>query len=144
MVVLAGILLATGETVSLEWLLVLPAIGLLTLFNAGFGLILARLGSKTADIRQVLPFVLRTWMYGSGVFYSVDVYAEHLPAPVAAVVQANPLVIYIELFRDALLAGTSRMLPTAQLLILASVWALLVAVAGFVYFWQGEQGYGRG
>ncbi|MEV0274237.1 ABC transporter permease [Hamadaea sp. NPDC050747] len=144
MVVLLGIVVVTGEPVRLEWLLILPGIFLVTVFNGGLALILARLGAKAADIRQVLPFVLRTWMYGSGVFYSVDVFAEHLPKPVAAVVQANPLVVFIEIFRSALLVETPSMLPTGQLFIMAGGWAVLVGLAGFVFFWQGEQGYGRG
>jgi teichoic acid transport system permease protein len=144
MVVLIGILLITGEPVRADWLLVIPAILFLSLFNAGLALILARLGAKATDIRQVLPFIMRTWMYGSGVFYSVDVFAKHLPTPVAALVQANPLVIYIEIVRDALLASSTRMLPSAHLWLMAVAWALVSAIAGFVYFWHGEQGYGRG
>ncbi|NUO60995.1 MAG: ABC transporter permease [Hamadaea sp.] len=144
MVVLVVIVLVTGEPVTLQWLLVIPTILLFTMFNAGLSLILARLGAKASDLRQVLPFVMRTWMYGSGVFYSVDVFTDHLPSPVAAVVQANPLVVFIELLRGAFLAGSERMLPTGQLFIYASGWSMIIAVLGFVYFWQGEQGYGRG
>lgn len=144
MVVLLGIVLATGEPVRLQWLLLIPATLLATLFNVGLSLILARLGAKTADIRQVLPFVLRTWMYASGVFYTVDVFADHLPTPLAVIAQANPLVIYIELFRGALLADPGRMLPTEHLLGLGAAWAVVTAAVGFVYFWHGEQGYGRG
>jgi teichoic acid transport system permease protein len=144
MVVLLGIVLATGEPVRWEWVLLIPMIVLTTLFNTGLALVLARVGAKATDIRQILPFILRTWMYGSGVFYSVDTFSEHLPGPVAAVVQANPLVIFIEIARGALLGTTDRMMSLPQLMLYASGWAVVSAVGGFVYFWQGEQGYGRG
>ena len=35
--------------------------------------------SKITDLKQVMPFVLRTWMYGSGVLYSVALF-ERAPA----------------------------------------------------------------
>ena len=57
-----------------------------------------------------MPFVLRTWMYASGVFYSVAFFAEHLPRWASLVVQANPLLVYIELVRYALMDR-----PTARL-----------------------------
>jgi teichoic acid transport system permease protein len=34
--------------------------------------------------------------------------------------------------------------PPAVLWTQALVWALVVGIGGFVYFWRGEKGYGRG
>ena len=49
------------------------------MFNAGLALLVARLGAKITDLKQVMPFVMRTWMYASGVLYSVENFAKHLP-----------------------------------------------------------------
>ena len=71
MVVLCGIVLLTGEPLTWHWLLVIPALALQTVFNAGIALALARIGAKVPDVSQLLPFVTRTWLYVSGVLYSI-------------------------------------------------------------------------
>ncbi|SCL32200.1 teichoic acid transport system permease protein [Micromonospora pallida] len=144
MVVLVAIVLVTGEPITLEWLLVLPAMLLQTIFNVGLSLALARVGAKVTDLKQVMPFVMRTWMYGSGVLYSVDAFAENLPRPLATLVEFNPLLIYIELVRHALLEGSPLTSSAPRLWLLATAWSILVGVSGYVYFWRGEQEYGRG
>ena len=146
MVVLIGIVLVTGEPITLEWLLLVPALLLQSVFNVGLALAMARLGAKLTDLKQVMPFIMRTWMYASGVLYSVAVLRA---APAAGwrptLVQANPLLVYIELARHALLESAPLAHPVAaQLWLLAVGWALLVGIGGFVYFWRGEQEYGRG
>lgn len=144
MVVLMVIVLVTGEPLTLEWLLVVPGLVLQAVFNAGMALAMARLGAKITDFKQVIPFVMRTWMYGSGVLYSVTLFQEHLPGWAARLMELNPLLIYIELIRHALLENTHLTGPPMQLWLLAGAWALLVGLGGFVYFWRGEQEYGRG
>jgi teichoic acid transport system permease protein len=144
MVVLIGIVLATGEPVTVEWLLVFPALLLQSVFNAGLAMVVARLGAKIADLKQVMPFVVRTWMYASGVLYSVSYFDDHLPAWAATTLQVNPLLVYIELMRDSLVASAPLASPSAQLWLLGSGWALLAGIGGYVYFWLGEQEYGRG
>lgn len=144
MAVLVVIVLFTGEPLTWEWLLVAPAMLVQAVFNAGLAMILARLGAKVTDLKQLMPFIMRTWMYGSGVLYSVDKFAQNLPPALTAVVHANPLLIYIELFRHALLENTVLTSPAPQLWLMGIGWALLVGVGGFIYFWRGEQEYGRG
>jgi teichoic acid transport system permease protein len=87
---------------------------------------------------------MRTWMYASGVLYSVENFERHLPPLAATLVEANPLLIYIELARHSLMESVVLVSPVPQLWLLAIAWALLVGVGGFVYFWRGEQEYGRG
>jgi ABC-type polysaccharide/polyol phosphate export permease len=144
MVVLVGIVLVTGEPLTWDWFLLVPALLLQAVFNAGVVLLVARLGSKASDLKQVMPFVMRTWMYGSGVLYSVSLF-EKLPGWATTVVQFNPLLVYIELARYALLeqAPLLNESPT-QLWLVAAGWALVAGVGGYIYFWRGEQEYGRG
>ena len=143
-VVLMVIVLVTGEPLTLEWLLLAPALVLQSAFSAGLAMAMARLGSKMPDLKQVMPFVLRTWMYGSGVLYSVDLFTEHLPHGLALVVQANPMLVYIELVRHALLEGAPLSWSPTWLWVLGITWALVAALGGYVYFWRGEREYGRG
>ncbi|MEU7921012.1 ABC transporter permease [Micromonospora zamorensis] len=144
MVVLIGIVLVTGEPLTWEWLLLVPALLLQAVFNAGVVLTVARLGSKSTDLKQVMPFILRTWMYGSGVLYSVSLF-ERLPSWATTLVQYNPILVYIELARYTLMEEAPLLNESlTQLWLVGGGWALLAGLGGFLYFWRGEQEYGRG
>ena len=70
--VLFVIILIAGEPLTPYWLLILPALVLQSVFNVGAGLILARWGSGFDDVSQLLPFIVRTWLYVSGVLFSLQ------------------------------------------------------------------------
>ena len=144
MVVLIVIVLATGEPVTLKWLILVPALGLQSLFNAGIALITARLGTTFVDLKQLLPFILRVWLYLSGVFYPATKFDHNLPRPIAVIAESNPAVVYIDLVRHALIHNQKLLWPTTQTWILAIGWAIVIFVGGFIYFWRGEGEYGRG
>lgn len=144
MAVLFAIVLVTGEPITPDWLLIVPVLVLQALFNAGLALTFARLGSKFADIRQLIPFMMRVWLYGSAVLYPVTRFEDALDGWMLAVVEANPLLVYIELMRHALMEDIPLAGPLTVLWIEAIAWALAVGLGGFVYFWRGEKGYGRG
>lgn len=144
MIVLVGIVLLTGEPVNADWLLIVPTLVLQSVFNAGLAMAVARLGAKLLDLKQVVPFVMRTWMYASGVLYSVALFEQHLPLWAARLVEANPLLVYIELARHSLLEGAPLASSLPHLWLLAVAWAIVAGLGGFVYFWRGEQEYGRG
>jgi teichoic acid transport system permease protein len=144
MFVLAIIAMVFGSYPSASWLLVLPALALQFFFNTGLALIMARLGSKTPDLAQLMPFVMRTWMYASGVMFSIPVMLKDKPAWIADVLQLNPAAIYMDLVRFAMIDGyTSANLPD-HIWAFALGWAVLFGVCGFVYFWKAEERYGRG
>ncbi|MEV4711145.1 ABC transporter permease [Micromonospora sp. NPDC049374] len=145
LLVLMVIVVATGEPITLMWLMLVPAVLLQTIFNAGLTMAMARLGAKATDLKQVMPFILRAWMYGSGVLYSVTLFAENLPGWATGIVQFNPMLVYIELARISLLENThllNESLPLTWLI--AFGWAVVAGLGGYFYFWRGEQEYGRG
>ncbi|MBT2491188.1 ABC transporter permease [Streptomyces sp. ISL-96] len=146
MAALSAILCCFGQLPRPSWLLALPALALQSLFNTGLALIMARLASRTPDIAQLMPFVLRTWMYVSGVMWSVGhvLQSDKLPHLAAVALECNPAAVYIGLMRFALIDSfTAAQLPPHAWL-LATGWALLAGVGGFIYFWQAEETYGRG
>ncbi|WP_020552283.1 ABC transporter permease [Embleya scabrispora] len=142
MVVLCAIVLGTGEPLTLKWLLILPALMLQFVFNVGLSLVLARIGAVMVDIKQLLPFILRTWLYISGVFYSLDNYTKTAPSWVARVLEANPGAVYIELVRDALIDSHTKVPPHTWAYAIG--WAFVMGFGGYVYFWKAEERYGRG
>jgi teichoic acid transport system permease protein len=108
MIVLVVIVLATGEPLTPYWLLALPALLLLTMFNAGIALFAARIGARVNDFAQLLPFLMRTWLYLSGVLYSIQqLVAQHAQnyGWATTLLQANPAAVYITLMRDSLLTS---------------------------------------
>ncbi|WP_372341467.1 ABC transporter permease [Streptomyces sp. CC224E] len=146
MCALVVILLATGVPPAVSWLLAVPALTLQFTFNTGLALIMARLGSKTPDLAQLMPFLLRTWMYASGVMWSLThlTAGRDVPAVVTTLLQINPAAVYIDLMRFALIDSfTAGQLPP-HIWALAAGWALLAGVGGFIYFWKAEETYGRG
>ncbi|BDM66898.1 transport permease protein [Streptomyces nigrescens] len=144
--VLAVILLCFGQLPTWSWLLVLPALTLQFVFNTGLAMVMARLGSRTPDLAQLMPFVMRTWMYASGVMFSISVILQgkHLPKIVELLLNANPAAVYIDLMRFALIDSfTAKQLPP-HVWAFAAGWALLAGIGGYVYFWKAEERYGRG
>jgi teichoic acid transport system permease protein len=108
--VLFVIILIRGEPITLYWLLAIPILLLQTVFNVGVGMLVARLGSQVNDFSQLLPFLLRTWMYLSGVMFSIAT-LTNVPAQLKAVMQLNPAALYITLMRNALLVTQRQSFP---------------------------------
>ncbi|WEH38556.1 ABC transporter permease [Streptomyces sp. NBC_01218] len=144
MIVLVAVAVAFGSYPTLSWLLVIPALLLQFCFNTGLALVMARLGSKTPDLAQLMPFVMRTWMYASGVMFSITVMLQDKPQWIANVLQYNPAAIYMDLVRFALIDGYGAENLPAHVWAVAVAWALVVGALGFVYFWKAEERYGRG
>ncbi|MBW8737163.1 ABC transporter permease [Streptomyces turgidiscabies] len=144
MIVLFVVSIGFGSYPTVSWLLIVPALALQFLFNTGLALIMARWGSATPDLAQLMPFVMRTWMYASGVMFSIPVVLADKPQWLADVLQWNPAAIYMDLMRFALIEGYGSENLPPHVWAVAGGWAALFAVGGFVYFWQSEERYGRG
>lgn len=159
MVILVAVALSQGEPFTWHWLLIVPALCLQFVFNTGLALIVARFGAILTDTSQLLPFILRTWMYGSGVFYSIKIMvAKHpnVPGAVTWILDHNPPLLFIQVIRNQLIKvpATSdpkvaadyanAMYVPAHAWLWLVFWALVAGIGGYLYFWQGEETYGRG
>ncbi|MFD9811884.1 ABC transporter permease [Streptomyces sp. NPDC059080] len=147
MIVLVIVLLGFGHYPSMSWLLVFPTLVLQYVFNTGLAMIMARAGAKTPDLAQLLPFLMRTWMYASGVMYNLteQLRNKHAAEWLINLLASNPASVYIDLMRYSLLGhGFNHADLPPHVWALALGWALLIGAAGFVYFWKAEERYGRG
>ncbi|MCA2229822.1 ABC transporter permease [Nonomuraea aurantiaca] len=148
--VLLVLVVVTGEWPTWFWLMIPVVLLLQTLFNIGAGLVIARLGSSMRDLNQLLPFITRTWLYASGVFFSIQdkvVGAAHLPQWVANVMYLNPAASYIEWMRDILIKTyhpENGHNPPMMVFVSCVFWAVFALGFGFWYFWRAEERYGRG
>ncbi|WP_433166478.1 ABC transporter permease [Kribbella sp. CA-247076] len=139
------VIVGVTDGLSWSWLLVAPALLLQSMFNVGMTLIFARIGTFVADVTQLLPFVTRTWLYVSGIFFSLPAKLTQADAPdwVIQVLAFNPISAYIDIVRRALLdEHDAHQLPYAWAI--AAGWSVVALAGGFVYFWQAEDRYGRG
>lgn len=140
------ILLVFGQYPRPSWLLAVPALALQAVFNTGISMVMARLAARTPDIAQLTPFILRTWMYASGVMWSVGTMLQgnRVPHLVKLALEVNPAAVFINLMRFALIDSFKRGQLPPHVWALAAGWALVCGVAGFIYFWKAEESYGRG
>lgn len=132
-----------GGGIGLSWLLLLPIVVLQALFNLGLAMIAARLAFQYRDVQNLLPHLLRFWMYLSGLFFTVELVIESVGAgnPLVRVFEANPGYIFMTLMRAALLDGYTA----ASWMWLAAVgWTVALVIGGFVFFRGKEVEYGRG
>ncbi len=125
------------EAVTWRWLLFPAVLALQSAFNLGIALVAARATARVPDLKHVIGFVTRFWLYGSAVFFSLERFVEH--PTLLAVLELNPLYIVLDLSRDLLLYGTT---PAASSWAVLSAWALGTLLLGAWYFWRGEERYG--
>lgn len=127
------------EVITWRVFLVIPIVILQTIFNVGLACLLARLGHKIPDLTNFMSIVSRFWLYGSGVFFSIeDQLADH-PA-LLTVMQFNPMAAYLTLVRNSLLYGVDSPI---SLWVIGTIWAFGLLIVGFLFFWRGEENYGR-
>jgi teichoic acid transport system permease protein len=139
------VIVGVTDGLAWRWLLVVPALLLQTMFNIGMTLIFARIGTFISDVSQLLPFITRTWLYASGIFFSLPAKLTQADAPdwVIQVLAFNPISAYIDIIRRSLLEEHEvNQLPHAWAIAIG--WSVVVLAGGFVYFWRAEDRYGRG
>ncbi|MEU2202202.1 ABC transporter permease [Isoptericola sp. NPDC019482] len=109
-----------------------------TVFVTGLALLLARAAASLPDLNQLIGVLMRFWLYGSAVFFSIERF-ENYPL-IVGLMEANPMYMVLDAARDTLLYGVA---PSVSTWVGLSAWALGTLVVGFAVFWQAEESYGR-
>lgn len=133
------IVLPPMETITWRVVLIFPIVLLQTIFNVGLACFLARLGHKIPDLSNLMSVIARFWLYGSGVFFVIDDKLTHLPG-LLSVMHVNPMYSILELSRNSILYGVDS---PPWMWASSSLWAVGLLIIGFLYFWKGEESYGR-
>lgn len=123
-----------------HWLLFFPAIGLALMVMTGFGMILARIVSNYNDVKHLVSIGTRMWFYTSAVIFGVERFADRGHDWIITVMHHNPAFCVLDIIRHAWLyegfADPYRW-------VVLSAWAVGAMVVGYIFFWRGEETYGR-
>ena len=139
-VVLVIVIAVTGAAPRPGWLVFLLAIvPMAGLLGAGLALILARMATVVADIRELIPLVFRILFYLSGILFPVRAFLED--NPLLEYLVFNPIYAFVTLARHYTIGPEP---DVAILWISAAAWSAGVAVIGLVFFSRAEHRYGSG
>lgn len=138
MAVMVVIVLLTGESVALSWLLLPVVLVMILLFCAGCAMIAARIVVGARDLRNLIPVAIRLLRYVSGVFFSIQHYTGAFTW--GMLLEYQPVAVYLTLVRSAML---EEFTAAAPLWWAGAGWALLFFLVGFLVFWSAEDRYGR-
>lgn len=141
--VLLIIALVSGERPNVTWLLYPVALGIVVMMCSGIAMIGARLVHAVRDAANLMPLITRLLRYTSGVFFSVEASIARFdgaPAWVGHALEYQPVAIALTLVREPLMAEYAVRWETWAV---ATGWAVGFFLFGLVYFWRGENTYGR-
>ena len=131
--------LLTGEAPRLTWIAVVPLFMLQVVFNLGAATVMARLTTHFRDTTQILPFVFRLLLYGSGVIFSVSAYANG-NQKIELLFALNPFYGFVTMTRWAVMGSDN---VSVFMLVATTLTSVLVLVFGTLWFRRGEEGYAR-
>jgi teichoic acid transport system permease protein len=138
-VVMIAIVLVSGEPITFKWLLVIPVLAMMTLFNAGVAFIGARITVHVRDFTQVIQFLTRVMFYSTGIFFSIDHYLQKYP-DILFIARLNPVHDFVALVRWALVENS---IYDPIYWVIAAIGSVVFFVGGLIYFWLAEEEYGR-
>jgi teichoic acid transport system permease protein len=128
----APVHVALGLPVGPVLLWVIPLVGLLVVMSAGLATIVAAVQVYFRDLKDLMPYLLRVWLYGSPVLY----YADEMPEQYRFLLDVNPLGQVLAAWSDVLNQGQA---PTSHQLLVTAAWAFGFLIAGFVFFVSRER-----
>lgn len=135
------IVIGFGARPHLDWLLLVPLMGIFAVFTTGVVLICARLTVMLTDLAQLLPFIIRLLFYTSGVLFQVDRLLKGHPR-VVHLFNYHPVYEMLSLARGLLIPGKEEP-AQAQFWFPLIIWAIVASVIGVAFFWSAEERYGR-
>ncbi|NFO04763.1 ABC transporter permease [Clostridium botulinum] len=112
-------------------LLIFYPLGCLLFISLGIGLILATINVFFRDMQHLYSVVLLIIMYGSAIFYSVDI----INPKYISILYLNPIFPIIQVFRDCILNGK---ITTIEAWILSALYGILATTIGLIVFYKKQ------
>jgi teichoic acid transport system permease protein len=132
MIIYIPIHFAAGLSVGPVTLWVIPLFGLLLVMATGLAMIVGALQVYFRDLKNLMPYLLRVWLFASPVLY----FADQMPEKYRFLLDVNPLGQLLSAWSDVLNLGQA---PSARELIVAGAWAFGLLIVGFVFFVSRER-----
>lgn len=120
------------------WPLLIPIFLMHLLVNLGITFITARIGFHFPDMTNLMSIISRMLRYGSGVMFPIERFVSD--PTIREIVMLNPLFRVIDMSRTVLIDGA---VPDMKSWLILGAWAVLLPLGGFIFFWRGEESYGR-
>jgi teichoic acid transport system permease protein len=138
-VVIIVVVLLTHERVRITWLLAPACLLLMACFASGAAMVAAWATARWKDVNDLLPFIIRMWMYFAGIFFDVHVRYHKAPHFIQILAYYNPAACYLQTMRHAFVHSV----PINGLVLMWDVvWAISVLLLGTIVFWRAEESYG--
>jgi teichoic acid transport system permease protein len=139
--VVCGVAIITGQGLSRNLLALPLIIAVHTALNLGGAFYAARLNDSYRDVAQLIPFFFRLLMYLSGVMFPVGRYleAESANPTLRRIVELNPMVQILDLYRWAFLGTDINVVRFGEMLVIVAA----MLIFGFRFFRAHELLYGR-
>lgn len=128
LVALFMVMIYTGVKIDYSILLLPLPILYLFFFSIGIGLIVSTYAVFFRDLGYLYELLLTAWMYFTPIFYPASI----IPKEVKFIVDANPIVYFLQMFRDIVLYGHVPSLMSHITCLTIGLVALLVGAFLFV------------
>ena len=125
-VLLVGLLVYYGFSVTWAYLMIAPLILLTTLFALGVGIWFSALNVRYRDVRYALPFLIQVWFFLTPIIYPSSLVPEEL----RWLFSLNPLVGIVESFRASLFG---RQLPWLALAYSGGVALIMLVYSSYAF-----------
>lgn len=122
-----------------QFLYLIPAFVIHTVFNFGLAALFARLAVVVADLTNIIPYALRIWLYMSPIIWPLSFF-EQAPEQIQTILRLNPMFGMIGMYRSALLGYPIVMADLWWSL----AWATVVGLVGITVFVRSERTMMRG
>jgi ABC-type polysaccharide/polyol phosphate export permease len=134
MVIYVPIHIASGLPAGPELLWVILLLALLIVMATGLAMIVAALQVYFRDLKNMMPYLLRVWLFASPVLY----FSDEMPEKYRFLLNVNPLGQLLSAWSDVINLGQA---PSTQQLAVASAWAFGLLIAGFLFFVSRERDF---
>jgi len=120
-----------------SWTMLLGGYFLVTMIVFGMGLaaVFATLQIYFRDTSSFLPFFVRLWMYLSPVLWLPEA-VQRFPRSVLTLIELNPMYSMLGGYAEAVQEG---IVPDLSMWVTSAIWAVAVAVLGFLFFISRER-----
>ncbi len=127
MIALFIVIFATRFKLTWTFLLCVFPMLYVCVFSLGIGLVLATVVVFFRDMRHLYSILTTAWMYLTPVIYPISI----LPQEIAPIVKANPLTLYVDMFRDVIMYNTVPAMADHMICMVISMVTLIIGLIVF-------------